>query len=49
MKKLYLLILIGFMAITLQSQNTERPWLVGVSTNYADFYAVEMKFSVSAY
>lgn len=44
MKKIYLLILIGFVTITLQSQNTERPWLIGVSTNYADFEAVEMKF-----
>lgn len=24
------------------AQNSERPWLIGISTNYADFYAVEM-------
>lgn len=43
MKKIILLIL-AFIAVTFaaQSQNKTRPWLVGVSTNYADFHAVNM-------
>jgi len=43
MKKIIVLIMV-FTAVTYaaQSQNKTRPWLVGVSTNYADFHAVNM-------
>jgi len=43
MKKIISLIAVIF-AVTFaaQSQNTMRPWLVGVSTNFADFQAAEM-------
>jgi len=43
MKKTVLLFVVVLLcAFNVQSQNMERPWLVGVSTNYADFNAVEM-------
>jgi outer membrane protein OmpA-like peptidoglycan-associated protein len=44
MKRFYLLFLIVLAISTANSQNVERPWLVGISANYADFDAVEMKF-----
>lgn len=46
MKKIILLIVV-FVAVTFaaQSQNKTRPWLVGASTNYADFHAVNMSVS----
>ncbi len=45
MKKIILLFAVVFMAAFAgKSQNSERPWLVGISTNYADFHAVEMPF-----
>ncbi len=42
-----ILFLVLFVAVTLtaHTQNKTRPWLVGVSTNYADFHAVKMSFS----
>lgn len=45
MKK-FILLLAMFFAVTFaaNSQNKLRPWLVGVSTNYADFHAVKMPF-----
>ncbi len=41
-----ILLLAMFVAVTFtaNSQNKLRPWLVGVSTNYADFHAVRMPF-----
>ena len=46
MKKIILLIsLIFAVTLTVQSQNNTRPWLVGASTNYADFHAVNMSVS----
>jgi len=41
-----ILLLAMFVAVTFtaNSQNKLRPWLVGVSTNYADFHAVKMSF-----
>jgi outer membrane protein OmpA-like peptidoglycan-associated protein len=44
LKKFFLLCLIGFAIVSAKSQNSERPWLIGISSNYADFDAVEMKF-----
>jgi OmpA-OmpF porin, OOP family len=46
MKKIILLFAM-FFAVTFaaNSQNTIRPWLVGVSTNFADFHAVKMPVS----
>jgi len=45
MKKFILLVAV-FVSVTftVNSQNRLRPWLVGVSTNYADFHAVKMPF-----
>lgn len=34
--------IVAFFAINLKSQDSERPWLIGVSTNFADFKAVEL-------
>lgn len=46
MKKSILLLVVVFLAaFAVKAQNTERPWLIGISTNYADFHAVEMTFS----
>lgn len=45
MKKLILLVIVGLVATLSNAQNSERPWLIGISTNYADFNAVEMKFT----
>jgi outer membrane protein OmpA-like peptidoglycan-associated protein len=43
MKKIVLLIAVFFAALfTAESQNTERPWLIGVSTNFVDFNAVHL-------
>lgn len=46
MKKLILLLGL-FVAVTLtaHSQNNKQPWLLGVSTNFADFHAVKMSVS----
>jgi outer membrane protein OmpA-like peptidoglycan-associated protein len=45
MKKSILLLVVVFLAaFAVKAQNTERPWLIGISTNYADFHAVEMTF-----
>ncbi len=44
MKRIYTFVFLVLFALTLSSQNTERPWLIGISTNYADFEAVEMPF-----
>ena len=41
MKKFLLIVLIG-LSVTLFGQTTDRPWLIGISSNYADFNAVEM-------
>jgi len=42
MKKIVLLLsMFVALAITSQAQNTENPWLIGLSTNYVDFNAVE--------
>lgn len=43
-RALLLFALIAFVAISLKSQTTDRPWLIGVSTNFADFKAVELSF-----
>jgi len=46
MKKSILLLVVVFLtAFAVKAQNTDRPWLIGISTNYADFHAVEMTFS----
>lgn len=43
MKKIILLISVLFaVSFTAQSQNKTSPWLLGVSTNYVDFNAVDM-------
>lgn len=43
MKKIVLLIAVFFAAMfTAESQNIERPWLAGVSTNFVDFNAVRL-------
>lgn len=44
MKKNLLILLIAFSAIVVHAQNSDRPWLIGISTNYVDFEAVEMPF-----
>lgn len=41
MKKSLLILFLGLTAM-LFGQNTERPWLIGISSNYADFKAVEL-------
>jgi len=42
MKKIILFIIAMLaMAFTAQSQSTKRPWIIGVSTNYVDFYAID--------
>ncbi len=43
-KSILLLAVVLLTAFAVKSQNTERPWLIGISTNYADFHAVEMPF-----
>lgn len=40
-----IIILLIISATMLKAQTAERPWLFGVSTNYADFNAVELKFT----
>jgi OmpA-OmpF porin, OOP family len=46
MKKITLLLAMFFaVSFAANSQNRLRPWLVGVSTNYADFHVVKMSFS----
>ncbi len=45
MKRIILLFTGMVMAFSvLKGQNTEHPWLVGVSTNFVDFYTVEQPF-----
>ncbi len=46
MKKsiLFLVLFVAF-ALSAHTQNKTQPWLVGVSTNFADFHVVKMSFS----
>ncbi len=46
MKRIRLIIILIILSATmLNAQNADRPWLFGVSTNYADFNAVVLKFT----
>jgi outer membrane protein OmpA-like peptidoglycan-associated protein len=46
MKKTILLLVVFFaVSFAAQSQNMNRPWLIGVSTNYANFHSVDMPLS----
>lgn len=42
MKRIYIFTFLVLIAVSVTAQNTDRPWLFGISTNYADFEAVEM-------
>ncbi|MCF8365268.1 MAG: OmpA family protein [Bacteroidales bacterium] len=40
-KNVIILIVFVLIGLSSQSQNTNNPWLIGVSTNYVDFHAIE--------